>query len=238
MAVWEKDGIGTSDKWLRRVIEDFRSEGTKDMHSTNLLRVYMDRLSLDILKDLYVMDKEALLEILVNCYSTQDAFQKYKDIIEEYRDFIDRKNYAEQMEEEGRRKLKEHTEVELNVTIEIDGDWLKQQGKTEEDMRRAIELLKEGMCANEDIRGRIKTSLKVNEGWLDRDQIKEIEGKFKKREAELQEENSMLLDRVHDANKQCDEVYDQLQAAKRQIEELKARLFDAIEAGFEVGDKE
>lgn len=78
MATWERDGTGTSTKWLRRVLEDFRTEGTKDMNSTQCLRDYMARLSNDRMKEMYNMDEDAFLEILLNCFVPKVAFGMYE----------------------------------------------------------------------------------------------------------------------------------------------------------------
>ena len=171
MAVWEQDGCGTSEKWIRRVVEDFRREGTKDLISAELLTQWVKKLNANTLTLLYKEDKEAALEILVNCLGNSEAFQKYKAI-------------------------EDWLEAKPLVTPEVE-EYLKKE------------------C-----------------GWLDRGQINEVYATEKKKRKELEEDNSKLLDRLHDANEQCNNTYDQLQSAKQQITELKAQLYDAFHAGF------
>ena len=59
MTVWEKDGCGTSTKWLRRVIEDFKTDGTQNMKSTDLLKNWIEKVDRTGLKEMFTMDIQA-----------------------------------------------------------------------------------------------------------------------------------------------------------------------------------
>lgn len=78
MQTWEKDGCGTSTKWLNRVIDDFKQDGgAKDIKSAELLKQYLNRLNNEALIELCEIDRETTLQMLVDCFGAADGFDKY-----------------------------------------------------------------------------------------------------------------------------------------------------------------
>ena len=45
MAVWEKEGWGTTNDCLQMVVDNYRTQGTTDRHSVNALESYLRRLN-------------------------------------------------------------------------------------------------------------------------------------------------------------------------------------------------
>lgn len=44
MAVWEKEGWGTTNDCLQMVVDNYKTQGTTDRHSVNALESYLRRL--------------------------------------------------------------------------------------------------------------------------------------------------------------------------------------------------
>ena len=45
MAVWEKEGWGTTNDCLQMVVDNYKTQGTTDRHSVNALESYLRRLT-------------------------------------------------------------------------------------------------------------------------------------------------------------------------------------------------
>lgn len=80
--LWQaKEGLGTDAETLERVLHVFRSEGVQGINSQQALNAYIGRLSDDSLRNMCAIDKEAALQIFVDCFGVHMAFNKVIQIL-------------------------------------------------------------------------------------------------------------------------------------------------------------
>lgn len=76
MAAWNKSGMATRETFCA-VIKDFRENGVQGIESAQQLTEWLASLTPEALKEMCEIDKEATLQMLVDCFGVGIAFQKY-----------------------------------------------------------------------------------------------------------------------------------------------------------------
>lgn len=80
--IWQQDGCGIDEKSIRRVIGEFRENGVQGIKSAQCLTEYMGRLDDVALANMFELDKDVTLQILVDCVGITQTIEKYERIYE------------------------------------------------------------------------------------------------------------------------------------------------------------
>lgn len=76
MQIWKKEGCGTDNATLRQIIGEYRENGVQDIKSSSALTIYIKRLSTERLLEMYRIDSEATLQMLVDYIGVGAAMEK------------------------------------------------------------------------------------------------------------------------------------------------------------------
>lgn len=79
---WQSDGLGTNKKDLERVVNTFKLDGVCGIKSEQALRKYITKLGDNCLREMYQIDEETTVQILVDCFGAVKAFHKFALIAE------------------------------------------------------------------------------------------------------------------------------------------------------------
>lgn len=71
-----KEGCGTDNATLRQIIGEYRENGVQDIKSSSALTIYIKRLSTERLLEMYRIDSEATLQMLVDYIGVGAAMEK------------------------------------------------------------------------------------------------------------------------------------------------------------------
>ncbi len=77
MQLWQSEYLGEDKDTLKKVLRVFRSDGVQGIESQKALENYVKRLSNYALREMYEMDEEAALQMLVDSIGVLGAFHKY-----------------------------------------------------------------------------------------------------------------------------------------------------------------
>lgn len=80
--LWQADGLGIDKETLERVLRIFRRDGVQGMKSQQALDRYIRRLSNDSLRNMYEIDSDATIQIMVDCFGASTAFYKFTSFID------------------------------------------------------------------------------------------------------------------------------------------------------------
>ena len=75
--LWQSDGLGSDKETLKKVIDVYRIDGVQSEGSDQALRSYIKKLNNSKLQEMYQIDGETTLKILVDCFGAKQAFYKY-----------------------------------------------------------------------------------------------------------------------------------------------------------------
>lgn len=103
--IWEKEGCGTDNATLLKIVKEFRENGVQGLNSCAALTAYVQKLSDLSIEVMLRSDEEATLQILVDTEGAAAAFKRLscvyaKDYAEklQLQGWINPKNYAEACE--------------------------------------------------------------------------------------------------------------------------------------------
>ena len=148
--IWEKEGCGTDNATLLKIVKEFRENGVQGLNSCAALTAYVQKLSDLSIEVMLRSDEEATLQILVDTEGAAAAFKRLscvyaKDYAEKLQleGWISPKNYAEACEKYKERVAKaqaekDNTESRLFETLHREDKLLKQI----EDLKFTILALK------------------------------------------------------------------------------------------------
>lgn len=148
--IWEKEGCGTDNATLLKIVKEFRENGVQGLNSCAALTAYMQKLSDLSIEVMLRSDEEATLQILVDTEGAAAAFKRLscvyaKDYAEKLQleGWISPKNYAKACEKYEERVAKaqaekDNTESRLFETLHREDKLLKQI----EDLKFTILALK------------------------------------------------------------------------------------------------
>lgn len=72
--IWCVEGLPVNSDSMKRVIKNFKENGIKNELSRQSLRHFLKKISDDIILEMYDMDADATLEMLVECFGARIAF--------------------------------------------------------------------------------------------------------------------------------------------------------------------
>lgn len=142
--LWQAEDLGTDKETLERVLRVFRSDGVQGIESQKSLESYIKGLGNDSLRNMYEIDGEATIQILVDCFGAIFAAKKYSEWHEEIlRTAIDilqkQKETAEQEAEVNRAELLNARKVLNNEIDRI----RKEYGIIKDEKEKAEERIEE-----------------------------------------------------------------------------------------------
>lgn len=82
MAAWNKSGVATRETFCA-VLTEFRKDGVQGIESARQLTEWLGNLPPEAIKEMCEIDKEATLQMLVDCFGAGVAFQKYANTVPE-----------------------------------------------------------------------------------------------------------------------------------------------------------
>lgn len=81
--LWQYEGLGVDADTLEKVISHFKSEGVQGIESQQALNRYVKKMGDTSLRKMYEIDKEAAIQITIDCLGASEAFHKYARIAED-----------------------------------------------------------------------------------------------------------------------------------------------------------
>lgn len=76
MQIWEKDGCGADRSTIRKILSEFKENGVSGLKSASALTNYLDRLNGSAILDMYSIDDETTLQMLVDYLGAKEAFRR------------------------------------------------------------------------------------------------------------------------------------------------------------------
>lgn len=101
--IWQKEGCGTDNATIMKIIKEFRENGVQGLNSCQALTAYIQKLSDISLEVMLRSDEATTLQILVDTEGAQAAFKRLNNIYA--------KDYAERMQLEGYISPKNYAEA-------------------------------------------------------------------------------------------------------------------------------
>ncbi len=74
--LWQSEGLGADRNTLERVLRTFKKEGVQGINSQRALNGYIGKLSDDSLRKMCEIDEETALQLFVDCFGVNMAFDK------------------------------------------------------------------------------------------------------------------------------------------------------------------
>lgn len=152
MAVWEKDGWGTTDDCLQMVVDNYGTQGTTDRHSVNALESYLRRLTPPAFKVMFEHNKTVTAQMIVDVLGVDKLLDIYNVFMQEPGN---KENARELRERIGRleqqnRSLANDLQQQRDTTLEQEEEyskeaviWQEKEEKLEEQVRTATAQLEE-----------------------------------------------------------------------------------------------
>lgn len=152
MAVWEKEGWGVTNDCLQMVVDNYRTQGTEDRHSLNVLESYLRRLTPPAFKVMFEYDRTVTAQMVVDVLGVDKLLDVYnvfmqepgnKENARELRERIARleqqnRNLAKDLSEQRDTTLEQEEEYNKEAVI-----WQETEEKLKEQVRTATAQLEE-----------------------------------------------------------------------------------------------
>lgn len=75
--IWQLKELGSGEDALKAVIYEFRTKGVQGIESQQALTAYIGNLKDEELRKMCIIDREAALQILADCFGVVYAAEKY-----------------------------------------------------------------------------------------------------------------------------------------------------------------
>lgn len=72
--IWNAEGLPVNGDTIKTVVKHFKESGIKNKISKQNLAVFLNKISDDMLLEMYDMDADATLEMFVECFGVRIAF--------------------------------------------------------------------------------------------------------------------------------------------------------------------
>lgn len=83
MAVWEKEGWGTTNDCLQMVVDNYRTQGTTDRHSVNALESYLRRLTPPAFKVMFEHSRTTTAQMIADVLGVDKLLDIYNVFMQE-----------------------------------------------------------------------------------------------------------------------------------------------------------
>ena len=77
MAVWEKEGWGTTNDCLQMVVDNYKTQGTTDRHSVNALESYLRRLTPPAFKVMFEHSRTTTAQMIADVLGVDKLLDVY-----------------------------------------------------------------------------------------------------------------------------------------------------------------
>ena len=77
MAVWEKEGWGTTNDCLQMVVDNYKTQGTTDRHSVNALESYLRRLAPPAFKVMFERSRTTTAQMIADVLGVDKLLDVY-----------------------------------------------------------------------------------------------------------------------------------------------------------------
>ena len=83
MAVWEKEGWGTTNDCLQMVVDNYKTQGTTDRHSVNALESYLRRLAPPAFKVMFERSRTTTAQMIADVLGVDKLLDVYNVFMQE-----------------------------------------------------------------------------------------------------------------------------------------------------------
>lgn len=73
--IWQQEGCGTDAQTLKNIVREFKEQGVQGIESQQALTTYIKRLDANRMAAMYQMDKDAVLQMMIDCVGVKEAFE-------------------------------------------------------------------------------------------------------------------------------------------------------------------
>lgn len=143
MAVWEKEGWGTTNDCLRMVVDNYRTTGTVDRNSLYALESYLRRLTPPAFKVMFEYDRTVTAQMIVDVLGVDKLLDVYNVFMQEPGNKENARELRQRIEklEQENRKLADSLSVQRDTALEREEDYSKEAvvwRETEENLKEQV----------------------------------------------------------------------------------------------------
>lgn len=144
MAVWEKEGWGVTNDCLQMVVDNYRTQGTEDRHSLNVLESYLRRLTPPAFKVMFEYDRTVTVQMIVDVLGVDKLLDVYNVFMQEPGNKENARELRERIErlEQQNRNLVKDLSEQRDATLEQEEEYDKEAAiwrETEEKLKEQVE---------------------------------------------------------------------------------------------------
>ena len=144
MAVWEKEGWGTTNDCLQMVVDNYKTQGTTDRHSVNALESYLRRLTPPAFKVMFERSRTTTAQMIADVLGVDKLLDVYNVFMQEPGNTENARELRERIErlEQQNRNLEKHLSEQRDATLEQEEEYNKEAviwRETEEKLKEQVE---------------------------------------------------------------------------------------------------
>lgn len=148
MAVWEKEGWGTTNDCLQMVVDNYRTQGTTDRHSVNALESYLRRLTPPAFKVMFEHSRTTTAQMIADVLGVDKLLDVYNVFMQEPGNTENARELRERIArlEQQNRNLSEQRDAMLEQEEEYDKEaviWREKEESLQGQVRTAAAQLEE-----------------------------------------------------------------------------------------------
>lgn len=120
MAVWEKEGWGTTNDCLQMVVDNYRTQGTTDRHSVNALESYLRRLTPPAFKVMFEHSRTTTAQMIADVLGVDKLLDVYNVFMQEPGNTENARELRQRIEklEQQNRNLANDLQQQRETTLE------------------------------------------------------------------------------------------------------------------------
>lgn len=150
MAVWEKEGWGTTNDCLQMVVDNYRTQGTTDRHSVNALESYLRRLTPPAFKVMFEHNRTTTAQMIADVLGVDKLLDVYNVFMQEPGNTENARELRQRIEklEQQNRNLANDLSLQRDIALEQEEEynkeaviWQEKEEKMEEQVRTATAQL-------------------------------------------------------------------------------------------------
>lgn len=143
MAVWEKEGWGVTNDCLQMAVDNYRTQGTEDRHSLNVLESYLRRLTPPAFKVMFEYDRTVTAQMIVDVLGVDKLLDVYNVFMQEPGNTENARELRERIArlEQQNRNLANDLQQQRDTTLEQEEEYNKEAviwRETEESLQEQV----------------------------------------------------------------------------------------------------
>ena len=144
MAVWEKEGWGTTNDCLQMVVDNYKTQGTIDRHSVNALESYLRRLTPPAFKVMFEHSRTTTAQMIADVLGVDKLLDVYNVFMQEPGNTENARELRERIErlEQQNRNIAKDLSEQRDATLEQEEEYNKEAviwRETEEKLKEQVE---------------------------------------------------------------------------------------------------